>query len=235
MRLLGALLDSSLKGLGVREKTSAEKLGKQICELVRDLDQLDFKYKVGIAKELGAMEVQAKAAVPALIKLALNDNGYPHFQEEVTKAIQAAVEALGKIGQPAIDELVKIVSNDPQPDRRVRAIYLLGTLGGEREVTFLQNVLNSSLEPLEPVGRVAVLEALKSVAIRAKHSIPAVNEEIINALTTDKDPGVRLTAVNVLIYLPGTWTAAIPILQRLKGDPALKETVSFVLESIDHS
>jgi len=86
----------------------------------RDRDVLDANRY--IADALGAL--RAREAVPALTRLVGSPDGYVQV---------AAVDALGRIGDPAaIDTLVAVVTGAPEPFTAKKALLALGRIGDPR-------------------------------------------------------------------------------------------------------
>jgi HEAT repeat protein len=103
-----------------------------------------------------------------------------------------AALALGRLGEPrAIPYLVELLRDDPEPNVRLFAVYALGQLRAKDAEGVLVEALNDSA----PIVRMGAAETLG--AIRARGAMP----QLRNALDSDPDKYVRLSAVESLVLL----------------------------------
>ena len=90
-------------------------------------------------KSLG--EIGNEIAIEKLVKTINSGSEKWKREREGPEVRRLAVEALGKIGGQAVEELVKIIQNKGS-SMRVDAIQALEKLGDERAIAPLLNVLN---------------------------------------------------------------------------------------------
>ena len=106
------------------------------------VDLLDYKRKetrLNVVKALG--DVGHESAIPVLVEVVNSGSEKRKKDREDPEVRQLAVEALGKIGGSAVQELVKIVQNKGS-SLRVDAIQTLESLGDEQAVQPLLEVLS---------------------------------------------------------------------------------------------
>ena len=106
------------------------------------VDLLDYKRKetrLNVVKALG--DIGHESAIPVLVEVVNSGSEKREKDREDPEVRQLAVEALGKIGGSAVQELVKIVQNKGS-SLRVDAIQALENLGDEQAVQPLLEVLS---------------------------------------------------------------------------------------------
>ena len=106
------------------------------------IDLLDHKRKgtrLNCVKALG--EIRDEKAIPELVRIVDSGSAKRIRDREDPEVRQLAVEALGKIGGSAVQELVKIAQNKGS-SLRVDAIQTLAKLGDERAVNPLLDALS---------------------------------------------------------------------------------------------
>ena len=106
------------------------------------MELLDHKRKetrLNVVKSLG--EIGNEIAIEKLVKTINSGSEKRKKRREGPEVRRLAVEALGKIGGQAVEELVKIIQNKGS-SMRVDAIQALEKLGDERAIAPLLNVLN---------------------------------------------------------------------------------------------
>ena len=112
----------------------------EIVKILTDL--LDYKRKetrLNIVKSLG--EIGNETAIEKLVKIVNSGSEKWKKDRESSEVRRLAVEALGKIGDHAVEELVRIIQNKGS-SMRVDAIQTLEKLGDERGIPPLLNVLS---------------------------------------------------------------------------------------------
>lgn len=105
------------------------------------IDLLNHKQmgtRLNVVKALG--EIGSEDAIPVLAALVASGSAKRDADREEPEVRQLAVAALGKIGEKAVPELVKITQNKGS-SLRVDAIRALSTLGDEKAVQPLLNAL----------------------------------------------------------------------------------------------
>lgn len=105
------------------------------------IDLLNHKQmgtRLNVVKALG--EIGSEDAIPVLAALVASGSAKRDADREKPEVRQLAVAALGKIGEKAVPELVKITQNKGS-SLRVDAIRALSTLGDEKAVQPLLNAL----------------------------------------------------------------------------------------------
>ena len=158
-RLLSQL-EKAMKSKDNRDRHDAHwvlgHLGKEdpgtlVPLLVKLLDHGRMETRLNAVKALG--EVGSEQAIPALAALVESGSARWKRDREEPEVRQLAVEALGKIGGAAVQELVKIVQNKGS-SLRVDAIRALSTLGDEKAVGPLLDALKaqSSREVVIPLA-----------------------------------------------------------------------------------
>jgi HEAT repeat protein len=130
-------------------------------------------------KMLGAIGPKAEAAVPPLMTL-LSDRecGLP------------ASNALGRIGQPALQPLLDTL-NDENAQVRSHAINAIGKMGPNAKVALAP--LMEKLKDSNALIRSAAAHALGDIGPEAR-----VAEKPLHELLKDEDPGVRIVANTAL-------------------------------------
>ena len=112
----------------------------EIVKILTDL--LDYKRKetrLNIVKSLG--EIGNETAIEKLVKIVNSGSEKRKKDRESSEGRRLAGEALGKIGDRAVEELVRIIQNKGS-SMRVDAIQALEKLGDERGIPPLLNVLS---------------------------------------------------------------------------------------------
>jgi HEAT repeat protein len=113
----------------IGDPSAAKALIDALDPASRDRDVLDANRYV--ADALGAL--RAREAVPALTKLISSPDGYVQV---------AAVDALGRIGDPAaIDTLVDVATNGPEPFTAKKALLALGRIGDPKAAPVVMKLL----------------------------------------------------------------------------------------------
>ena len=117
--VMGLVLASASLGFAV----DREQNPTTVADLNQQLSSTDFHVRQRAAKQLGNLGLAARDSVPTLGKL-LHDV-YPEVRS-------SAAKALGQIGTPAVQELVKALK-DRDSAVRVRAAMALGQAGPNAE------------------------------------------------------------------------------------------------------
>lgn len=124
------------------------------------------------------------------------------------------VQALAKKG--AVEDVIKILLNDEDPQARKAAAFALGDLGGEKAVDALIKALENDKDP--GVRHVA---AFSLGRIGNNKAVDA----LLKALKNDNNPSVKLRAIYALGEI-GDKKAFGPILQVLKECQAYESSIN---------
>jgi HEAT repeat protein len=153
-------------------------------------------YEVWTSSEEALWKVSAKTALPLETLFALLTRGTFPTQQRAARALaeignsqavgplinrltakneavrQAAAEALGKIGAPALEPLISIMRSDQEPWERALAAYALGKIRQTKALEFLLHIL------LEERNNVVMRAAAKALAeggdVRAVAALGAI-------------------------------------------------------------
>lgn len=110
------------------------------------------------------------------------------------RVVQASIESLAQMGTlSAIQSLIELSVDPMRRESCISALARRGNDGKIDKIEFIQRI-RSGLEHQDSIVRCAVIEVLK----RLKH--PLASAEIMTCLD-DLNEGVRLAAINALIYL----------------------------------
>ena len=213
------------------KRREAARLTESVSKNRAALKDPDPKTRLQAAVELGELGPQAGAASPDLGK-ALDDE-----DQEVRKA---AVDAMGKLGKPAVPALIETLANG-SPRSRMNAAHALGLISqGAKEgvpapdATTLPKLKELFRDANEPTLLVAVMDAL--AAIRG------LDRSMVDQLLTSKglrhaDAAVRSKALDSLRWL-GLDTLRVKTLVELNledASPEVRERAGKLLnERLDH-
>lgn len=149
-------------------------------------------------------KLKAKGDVKGLVKAL----GYEKEQD----VCNAAQEALGEIGAPAVEPLVGVL-RDERKFVRVRAAGALGRIGGAQSVDSLEAALKDNDEEVRWIAALALGKIGDARAV----------EPLIGALTDEREL-VRLGAAQAL-GLIGDIRATKPLTEALNDTPAVRDMV----------
>jgi HEAT repeat protein len=174
------LAEYSASALGKLGEDARPAVPNLLRALRSEVEGLRLKAIQALA-ELGPID---KAIVPGLSQALLN----PVHKPEVQKAI---VEAIGKMGDVAVPELVRILRNGVVRHRELAAIQLgeLGPLAAKAipDLTF-------TLRHATPAVRAASATALGEMGEQAKSALPALKQMAM----ADRDPKAKQAAENAV-------------------------------------
>ena len=184
-----------------------------VTKLVVDLKSNDSDVRRSAAKGLAEMGPEAKDAAPALLAALKNDKDLfvRRFAAKALGEVEAAVTALGKMGEPAVPPLIDALKNksaDPKKPKKGPA--------ATDSTAFV---------------RTKAAEALGNMGPKAKSAVPA----LIDAL---KDPNVRTEAAIALGNIGPDAKSAVSALQDAatakgnKKDKAFKQAVNEAVKKI---
>lgn len=195
------------------------KIGKPALPALREaLSDSDSSIRAGAAKALGWLQADAAPALPQLIG---------RFADESSSVQDAAAETVGRIGQPAVQPLIKALAASDE-DTRWNAIYSLGEIGAEAApagkalLTLVASNENPRLQK----------EAIHASA-RINHAPKKLAEAYVALLNTD-DEGAYETLVNALLRLrPAETSAVLALKQKLDSKIRLeRERAAYILGRI---
>jgi HEAT repeat protein len=216
---------AALKDLAAEAKSA---LPNAIAALKAHKGKDDGPTRIYLAKLVGLLAADAKAAIPVLGETVGDTGDDPRVRE-------AAAEALGRFGQDAestVKQLGAAVSSDKaKPDRDLRkaALLALGKVSSDPKLVwpFVKGVLG------EADG------SLRLQAVRTAGPLGKTEQEIVRALAEraakDLNVDVRLAAIQELGALGAAARPALGTLKALAADeprPALRDAARAALKNI---
>jgi HEAT repeat protein len=231
-------------------------LSTRVAALKRQLAERDTKRVSAAAEELGNVGAAARPAITALVNALVNaDKGVRDAAAEALKKIEPdwastaeaeaavpilvlgleslnddlshkAIDALGRIGAPAVQDLIEAVTNisGPQADtRRAAAARALGRVGpaAKAAVPTLRKLLKHAWREL----RQPAAEGLGGIGAAAGDALP----DLIEALR-DQFPSVWRAAAEAIGKMG---PAALPHLKQALEKGARRDKIALALQAID--
>jgi HEAT repeat protein len=189
--------------------------------LTAALKDTDAPVRAAAADALGRIGGEAKGAAPELL---------PLLKDADTSVRQAAIFALGRVKPddtitPAA-ALISVLKTDPDVAMRHEAILSLGLLGDRSQAVIA--ALGAALADKD-----AELRALAALTLgKFGPAIHTVEAQLLKAMASDPDKGVRLNAVRTLVSGFGTDAPQlIPALtKQLRADTDFEVRVAIVEE-----
>ncbi len=146
---------------------------------------------------------------------------------------EGILEALSRVGEPALETLMTTARSHPRADARRLAVRSIGQIGSQGAIDSLLLLLDGPERDLaaQGLGESGDLRAAPAIRGLLSDPLPAVRRravvalgsllgpaavEPVMAMMTDDDHGVRGAAAGVLAVLgPDVWTSAASRLERL--------------------
>jgi HEAT repeat protein len=176
-----------------------------IPRLLKELSSKDEEKgsREALIEKIGAIGPEAKDAAPLIIPFLAGETTY-----------YTASEALKKIGEAAVPELLNALVQENRDIRR-RAAALLGEFPGQKAIN--QGLIKALGDPENAVRTAAAC----SLARTAKDT-----EGVLQALETlleDRDDNLRRTACFAFITLGGPPSRVMPVVLRFLEEPQISE------------
>lgn len=213
------LLDDSEPTIAVRALSSLVEGGVEIVPaLAAALDQREARYWACLA--LGEIGPQAKAAVPALIKVLADD------RPEVRLQATIALAEIGPDAKPAVGELVKLLA-DPFDSVRLTTAFALGRIGDEGATDALVKVEANADPSLRMLCTWALAKINKNDETRSTQAL----QRLVSALG-DKNGDMANLAARALADLEADPAKVRPLVDKIVAtNPEISDRVFGVFSS----
>ncbi len=208
MTALGSEKDTTVRAaVKVLRSLGEEKQQEILPALLEILDKKQLPAAVNSVKVLRGMKSHAAEVLPRIAAL------YPNVKAQDRREIIEAVTAIDAQGDVAIPLLIEALKEPFPPDRREA---LLGLMKFKPRADLFLDALIDEFKETDLDNRLLVINIVRGLGPQGEKAIPAMK-----ALTDDKEPQVRIAAVNSLAGF-GPLPGVIDTIGKLLKDPDIR-------------